>query len=178
MSYSTDAQVLAKIGNIKIAASGILIPSMRLFASNQIDIRIRQLYVTPVVSTDLADMQYLQDIEANYSAGVLLQDIATQHSLKEISVTGKVLEQRAMKAIDKLVAGNPVLIGAIPNPNAANTEVFSTIILNTPDKTAYFDRPISGIENDAIKGNYDAKQYNAVEDVLNEDDPFPPHGKR
>jgi hypothetical protein len=172
MSYSTDDQVLGKIAHVKVP-SGLVTP-MRVFASNQIDIRIRKLYVTPVVSIDTADMQYLQDIEADLAAGRLIQNIATLHSLKDVSAIGIKQENSALKRIDDILTEKIILQGAQVNPNANNIEVnFSTIILDSPDTVSAFGRPLSGIENDAIDGNYDSNRYNPIEDLKNEDDPYP-----
>ncbi len=164
MTYSTDNDVLRKISHIKVP-SGLSISKFRDDAYVEINVEIRDLYVVPVASSDDTDMNYLKVIEQDLAAGKLLLDVSTVHQLEELHAYAEFLITKANDKIIKLSSQDIVLVSAGRNTDSSNDVIDPPIIQGkAADKYSTFNRPISGIENDAIEGVVDSGKYNSLTD--------------
>lgn len=171
-TYSTDQNVTEKIAHVSLPEK-IVVGNYREQAYNYINMRIKGLYIVPV-SGSLQDMTYLKHVESEYSAGKILLSVGVVNDSSNISEYGKMLVGAAEKAID-LIAGSVdgkmspslVLSGAILDTDKTdNSADFPIVGISSPDTVGIFDRPISGIENDALLGKTDSEEYSALNDNL------------
>lgn len=171
-TYSTDPNVTEKIAHV-VLPEKIVVGNYREQAYNYINMRLKGLYVVPV-SGSLQDMTYLKHVESEYSAGKVLLAVGVVNESASISEYGKMLVKAAERALD-LVAGSvdgksaPSLTfsGAALDPDKSdNSADFPAMGLHSPDEHATFDRPMSGIENDAILGKVDSEEHSPLNDTL------------
>lgn len=165
-TYSKDGDVSEKLANIKIS-SDIVIDNFRKSAYNRINARLRKLYVVPVVSTDDIDIAILKSIEANITAGRILIAVATLHEVENVSEYGKLLIQQGESELKDLTEEIIVLsTSAERDADDSDEAVNPPLILgSSADEYSTFDRPMSGIENDAIEGKVDAEEYSELYDI-------------
>lgn len=135
------------------------------------NMRLRSLYLTPV-SGSLMTMSYLKHLESNLTAGKILMAVGTTNASSELSEYGKMLIGIGEKALSLVLGSDSkepqvVLEGAPLDPDKSdNLADFPSVVLDSPDTFATFNRPMSGIDNDAILAVTDAKEYDATNDVL------------
>jgi len=164
-TYSTDGDVTAKFSNITLPAD-LVVENYRKEAFHQINASIRKLYTVPVVSTDETDKGLLRSIEANLSAGQILLAIATVNEVENVHEYGKLLVDKAENALKYLSTEKTVLSSEAERDTDDSDEIinFPTITGQAPDTYGTFDRPMSGIQNDAIEGVVDSKAYSSLTD--------------
>lgn len=165
MTYSLDGDVSRKITHISIA-TGLLISEFREEAYTNINIKLRTKYVVPVDSDDETDMDFLKSIESDLAAGSLILDIAanTQED-SGLDDYGKYLIDKGYAKLDKILKDSVILIGGEDNElNEDNYKNPARLGVNSPDNYGTYNRPMSGIENDAIEASVDAEKYNSLED--------------
>ena len=165
-TYSTDNDVSRKLAQVTIS-SNIIISDFRIEAYNLINAKIRNLYIVPVESTDDTDKGILKSIESSLTAGNILLAVATLHEVDNVHEYGKILINRANQSIRDLVSQKIVLSKNAARDTDDSDEIIDPPIIEgeAPDSYATFDRPMSGIENDAIEGKVDSKKYNSLEDT-------------
>jgi hypothetical protein len=144
-----------------------VIANYRTRAYNRINARLRKVYVIPIVSTDATDIGFLQNIEANLAAGNILLAVATLNEAENLHEYGKSLIDKAEKELDELSEEEIVLSSlAIRDTDDSDEAVDPPAILGgASDEYATFERPMSGIENDALEGKVDSEKYSELEDT-------------
>jgi len=164
-TYCIDADVNENLSNITIP-SGLVVDNFRVEAYNHINSKIRKLYVIPVESDDDTDNAILKSIESKRSAGRLLMAVATIHEVEDISEYAKTLLIEAKNEIKEIIDEIIVFSSSAERDTDDSDEAIDPpeILGQTPDKYGTFDRPMSGVENDAIEGSVDAEKYNSLED--------------
>lgn len=165
-TYSKDDNVSDNLANITLPAD-LVIANYRSRAYNRINARLRKIYVVPIVSIDVVDIGILENIEANLSAGNILLAVAALNEAENIHEYGSTLIKQAEKELDELNNEKIVLSSlVIRNTDYSDDAVDPPSILgNVSDESATFDRPMSGIENDAIEGKINSEKYNSLEDT-------------
>jgi hypothetical protein len=165
-TYSLDGNVSEKFANITIPPD-IIVYNFRLDAYNRINAKLRKIYVVPIVSTDATDIGILKSIESNLASGNILLAVATLHEVENVHEYGKLLIAKAEKELDELVNEEMVLSSGVTRDADDSDEVIDPPILQggAADDYSTFDRPMSGIANDAIEGKVDAEAYNELEDT-------------
>jgi hypothetical protein len=169
-TYSSDVNVTEKISHVSLPEK-LVVANFRDEAFTYMNMRLRSLYLTPV-SGSLTTMSYLKHLESNLAAGKILMAVGTVNASSELSEYGKMLMGLGEKAL-ALVLGSDtkepgvVLEGAPLDPDKSdNLADFPHVVLDSPDDFATFNRPISGIESDAIRAVTDAKEYSEENDIL------------
>jgi hypothetical protein len=164
-TYSIDNDVAEKYSHLTIP-SGLSVPAYRDNAYNIINANLRKLYVVPIDSTNAVDLGYLKIIESELAAGKIIQAVATVHEAEGIHEYGETLIKSAEEFLGKLIDENIILSGATRDTDDSSDVVNAPIIHgSSADDYAAFDRPMSGIENDAIEGKVDSEEYNELEDT-------------
>lgn len=165
-TYSKDGDVSENLANVTMP-SDLVIENFRTEAYNHINARLRNIYVVPVVSDDATDQAILQSIEAKRAAGRMLLAVATLHEVENVSEYGKLLVAEANKEIDELKKEEVVLSSSATRDTDDSDEAIDVPIIQggAADDYSTFDRPMSGIENDAVEGKVDAEKYDELEDV-------------
>lgn len=164
-TYAKDGDVSENLSNITMPAD-MVIDNFRVEAYNHINARLRKIYIVPVVSADATDVAVLKSIEAKRAAGRILIAVTTLHEVENVSEYGKVLITEAKNELKELEQEMVVLSSeAVRDTDDSDEAIDSpTITGNAADDYATFDRPMSGIENDAIDGKIDSEKYNSLED--------------
>jgi len=163
-TYSNDKDVASKYSHLKIS-SDVIVNEYREEAYNDINMRIKSLYIIPIDSVDTNDLAYLKSIEARLAAGNILIAVSTVDELEDVHEYGKFLIDQATSRIDELVKQNIVLKGATKDTDKSDNIIDAGKLQgSSADSYSTFDRPISGIENDALEGVTDSKKYNSLED--------------
>ena len=164
-TYSIDNDVSENLSYITVP-SGIVVDSFRVEAYNHINSRIRKIYTVPVDSADITDIAILKSIESKRSAGRILLAVATVHEVENVSEYGKLLINEAKNEIKDLEDEKVVLSIDAERDTDDSDEVIDPPIItgSAADDYPTFDRPMSGIENDAIEGKVDSEKYNELED--------------
>jgi hypothetical protein len=127
--------------------------------------KLRSLYAIPIDSTDSNDLAYLKSIESRLSAGNILIAVSTVDQLKEVHEYGKFLIDQAYKKLGSLIKEEIILTGATQDTDKSDNVVDPPVIQGSAaDDYAAFDRPMSGIENDALEGVVDSEKYDSLED--------------
>jgi len=165
MTYSIDTDVSRKISHITIA-TGLNISDFREEAYGNMNILLRKKYVVPIDSTDATDTAFLKSIESDLAAGMLVLDIAASTKEdSELDKYGQYLVDKGTAKVEKIIEGTVVIIGGEDNEsNVENYQNPAQIQLESSDDYATFDRPMSGIENDAIEAKIDAERYDSLND--------------
>jgi hypothetical protein len=165
MSYSIDTNVLGRISHIRIP-SGLLVSEFREEVFSEINIQIQKLYTVPVVSTSQTEMDFLRDIEADIAGGRLIMDVALVQEAENLHEYGVELAKRGQKKLDLIIGEKVILVGAEKDTDFSDDQLsFPKIQGKAVDEYGFFDRPIAGVENDAIEGKTDAEKYNSLEDT-------------
>lgn len=164
MSYSNDKDVASKYSHLKIS-SDVVVKDYREEAYNEINMRISNLYVIPIDSTDTNDTAYLKAIESRLAAGNILIAVSTVDELEDVHEYGKFLIEQAFNKIDELIKQTVILKGATKDTDKSDNLIDAGKLQGSAaDEHSTFDRPISGIENDAVEGVVDSEEYNSLED--------------
>ena len=164
MSYSNDKDVSSKYSHLKIS-SDVVVKEYREEAYNEINMKISSLYAIPIDSTNVHDLAYLKSIEARLAAGNILIAISTVDELEDVHEYGKFLIDQAYKKIEELLKQTIILKGATKDTDKSDNLIDAGKLQGSAaDTYSTFDRPISGIENDAIEGKVDSEKYNSLED--------------
>lgn len=168
MTYSVDSDVMGRIAHVKIP-SGVLASVQREAAYTEINVNIRKFYIVPVVSTDQTDMDFLRDIEADLAGGKLLLDVSTVQQIDTLHALGMELIKRASINLSKLTSTdqskNIVLIGAELTTNDEQAS-YPLIEVNSPDDYDTFNRKPSGIQQDAVDGITNTREYSSLGDTF------------
>lgn len=166
-TYCTDADVSEKLSNVTIPTD-MQIESFRTAAYNRINAKLRRLYVVPIATTDVTDLGVLESIEANIAAGRLLMAVATLHEIESVSEYAKTLIAQGNSELNELLDEKVVLSEEAERATTTADDAIDPprILGGASDDYATFDRPMSGIENDAIEGKVDSEKYNSLEDNL------------
>ena len=166
MSYCKDNDITEKFSNVTLPQT-IVVANYRNAAYNRINARLRRIYIVPIVSTDAIDQAILQSIEANIAAGRVLLAVATLHEVENVHEYGKLLISQGEKELKELEEETVVLSsGAARDTDDSDEGIESARILGgAADDYPTFDRPMSGIENDALEGKVDSEKYNELEDT-------------
>jgi len=164
-TYSIDGDVNENIASITVP-SGLVIDNFRVEAFNNINSRIRKLYIVPIDSTDTTDQAILKSIESKRAAGRLLMSVATIHEVENISEYAKMLLLESNNEIKSITDEVVTFSTEVERDTDDSDEAINPPILQgkVPDSYSTFGRPMSGIENDAIKGVVDSEVYNSLED--------------
>ena len=164
-TYSIDNDVAEKYSHLTVP-SGLSVPAYRSDAYNIVNVRLRKLYVIPIDSTNSTDLGFLKIIESELAAGKIIQAVATVHEAEGIHEYGDTLIKSAESLLEMLENEKIVLSGATRDTDDSSDMVNPPVIHGSAaDDYATFDRPMSGIENDAIEGKVDAEEYNELEDT-------------
>jgi len=163
-TYSTDNDIASKYSHLKIS-NDLTVGDYREEAYHEINMEISKLYIVPVVSTKDIDQEYLKSIESRLAAGNILIAVASVSEVENVHEYGKLLIDQAREKIDKLIDQTIILTGA-PKDTDDTDELIDAgkIQGSAADEYSTFNRPMSGIENDAIKGKTDSEKYNSLED--------------
>lgn len=165
VTYSADKDVSSKYSHLKIS-SDVVVNDYREEAYNEINMKISNLYIIPIDSTNVNDIAYLKSIESRLAAGNILIAVSTTDELDELHNYGKFLIDQAVSKIDELIKQTIILRGAtIDTDKADNIIDAGKIQGSAADAYSTFDRPISGIENDAIEGRVNAEKYSSLNDT-------------
>jgi hypothetical protein len=164
-TYCIDSDVNIKLSNIKVA-SGIVTETFRVGAFNRINAKLRKLYIVPVVSTDDTDIGLLKGIESNIAAGRLLLSVSTINELENAHAYALELIKQGEGELKELVSEDLVLSAEAERDTDDSDEAVNPpfILGHAPDANSTFNRPMSGIENDAIDGIVDSGVYNSLYD--------------
>lgn len=165
ITYSNDGDVSEKLSNVTIPAD-MVIYNFRLASYNRINAKIRKLYSIPVNSSDGTDMAILKSIESCLAAGRLLIAIATLHQMDNVSEYGKTLIKQGEDELKELEDEDIVLSESSTRATDTADDVIDPPVISggASDNYPTFDRPMSGIENDAIEGKVDSEEYNSLTD--------------
>jgi len=165
-TYSNDRDISEKLAQVTIS-SDIVIADFRTDSFNIINAKLRKLYIVPITSKDITDVGILKSIESSLSAGNILLAVAILHEVENTHEYGKILINRANRMLTELINEKVVLSKEAIRDTDDSDEVIDPPIIDgsSSDKYATFDRPMSGIENDAIEGKVDATKYNSLEDT-------------
>lgn len=169
-TYSSDEDVREKFAHITIT-DDLVVGNFRDAAFSYINMRIRNLYVVPV-SGSLNTMSFLKHMEADFAAGKILASVGTLQSSSEVSEYGKMLMISGQKALDLISSHdgkNPAITlegAAVDTDKSDNAADFPLLGLDSPDDFATYNRPMSGVENDAILAKTNSEKFNSLEDVL------------
>lgn len=164
-TYSIDNDVSEKYSHLTIP-SGLSVPAYRSNAYNIINARLRTLYVVPIDSTDATDLGFLKIVESEMAAGKIIQAVATVHEAEGIHEYGDTLIKSAENLLKMMEGEKIILHGATRDTNDVSDVVNPPVLHGSAaDDYATFDRPMSGVENDAIEGKVDAEKYNELEDT-------------
>jgi hypothetical protein len=163
-TYSKDNDVEKKYSHLTIPTK-VAIADFQDDAYNYINGRLRKLYTVPIVSSDNTDKGILKLIEASLAAGNILMAVAAVHEADGVHKYGQSLVDLAEEKLTMLEDQEMVLTGA-PRDADSSDDVANAPLMSgsSADDYATFDRPMSGIENDAIEGTVDSEKYNEVED--------------
>ena len=165
VTYSNDKDVSSKYSHLKIS-SDVIVNEYREEAYNELNMRISNLYIIPIDSTDANDLAYLRSIESRLAAGNVLIAISTVDELQDVHEYGKFLIDQSFAKMDELVKQTIILKGATLDTDDANKVVDPGKLQgSSADSYSTFDRPISGIENDAIEGKVDSEAYSSLNDT-------------
>jgi hypothetical protein len=163
-TYSNDKDVASKYSHLKIS-SNVIVKDYREEAYNDINMKLRSLYAIPIDSTDSNDLAYLKSIESRLSAGNILIAVSTVDQLKEVHEYGKFLIDQAYKKLGAIMKEEIILTGATKDTDKSDNVIDPPVIQGSAaDDHATFDRPMSGIENDALEGVVDSEKYDSLED--------------
>ena len=164
-TYSTDSEVSEKYSHLQIPTS-ITVANYRDEAYNHINIMLRPLYVVPIDSPDAIDISYLKSIESRLAAGNILIAVGSSAEIENIHEYGLKLIEQAEAKLQALIDQKIILEGATQDTDDEGEVINPPRILGSAsDSYATFERPMSGIENDAIEGVVDSEAYNSLEDV-------------
>jgi hypothetical protein len=164
-TYSKDNDISDKLSSVTLPTT-LVIENYRKDAYNRINAKLRRIYIVPISSSDTTDQGVLCSIESNLSAGNILLAVATLHEVENVHEYGKLLIAKAESELKELTDEIVVLSLKAERDADDSDDVIDPPILkgNASDDYATFDRPMSGIENDAIEGVIDSKKYNSLED--------------
>lgn len=169
MTYCVDSDVMGRIAHVKIP-SGVLASVQREIAHTEININVRKLYIVPINSTDQTDMDFLRDIEADLAGGKLLLDISTVQQIDTLHALGMELIKRSQINLSKLTSENVVLIGAEKDLDSSDAMVnFPRVSLDSPDEYDSFNRRPSGVEQDAVDGIINTREYSSLGDTFKDE---------
>ena len=164
-TYSKDNDVERKYSHLTIPTK-VTIADFQEDAYNYINSRLRKLYKIPIDSTDDTDKGILKLIEAGLAAGNVLMAVAAVHEADGVHKYGKSLVDSAEEKLEMLENQEIVLTGATRDSDSSDDIANAPLMSgSSADDFSTFDRPMSGIENDAIEGSVDAEAYNEVEDT-------------
>jgi hypothetical protein len=164
-TYSKDNDVERKYSHLTIPTK-VTIADFQDDAYNYINSRLRKLYKIPIDSTDDTDKGILKLIEASLAAGNVLMAVAAVHEADGVHKYGKSLVDSAEDKLEMLENQEIVLTGATRDSDSSDDIANAPLMSgSSADDFSTFDRPMSGIENDAIEGEVDAEAYNEVEDT-------------
>ena len=164
-TYSKDNDVERKYSHLTIPTK-VTIADFQNDAYNYINSRLRKLYKIPIDSTDDTDKGILKLIEASLAAGNVLMAVAAVHEADGVHKYGKSLVDSAEEKLEMLENQEIVLTGATRDSDSADDIANAPLMSgSSADDYSTFDRPMSGIENDAIEAIVDSEAYNEVEDT-------------
>lgn len=164
-TYSTDLDVSEKYSHIKIP-SGVLVSSYRESAYYEINSKLRKIYTVPIDSTDVIDLGILKSTESSLVAGRVLTAITLDGEMDTVHEYGIFLINEGKRLLKELIEGDIVLEEATRATDDDKDLIGAPIIQGkAADDYGTFDRPMSGIENDAIEGKVNSEEYNSLEDT-------------
>jgi short-subunit dehydrogenase involved in D-alanine esterification of teichoic acids len=162
-TYSIDTDVTEKYAHLT-TPTNVVISNFRKDSYNYINARIRSIYSVPVVSTDESDKGILRVIESKLSAGNILMSVAAVQEAENLHSYAESLIKDAENLLTMLVDESMQLSSLATRDTSESTD--DRILQGSaPDSYATFDRPMSGVDNDAIEGIVDSEKYNSLEDV-------------
>jgi hypothetical protein len=166
MTYSIDSDIRSKFSHLTIP-SGILVGNFREAAYNRVNAKLRKIYEVPITSIDITDQAVLKEIESNIAAGKIIMSVSTSDELTDIHQYGESLVKEGEFNIKELLKEDMVLSSLATRDADDSDETIDPpkILGSSADEHSTFDRPMSGIENDAIEGKVDAEEYSELNDT-------------